>query len=123
MKIFLAFFCRLLCHFAFASRKSLRLANLYGLPETQKAKLNMRSILSATGTENLNLAKWLEGKLKPLSAHNTIADAFEFADEIQYVPMNEEDILFSYDVTDFFTTIFSSLFKSHDLCVVKAPRK
>jgi len=83
----------------------------------------MRSILSATGTENLNLAKWLEGKLKPLSAHNTIADAFEFADEIQYVPMNEEDILFSYDVTDFFTTIFSSLFKSHDLCVVKAPRK
>jgi len=68
----------------------------------------MRSISSTTGTENFNLAKWLEGKLKPLSANNTISDAFEFADEIQYVPMNEEDILFSYDVTDFFTNVFLS---------------
>ena len=39
----------------------------------------MRSILSATGTYNYKLAKWLEEKLKPLSINEyTINDAFDF---------------------------------------------
>ena len=59
------------------SPKSSRLAHLYGLPKTHKAKLSMRPILSATGTYNFNLAKWLEEKLKPLSVNEyTITDAF-----------------------------------------------
>ena len=66
----------------------------------------MRLILSATGTYNFNLAKWLEEKLKPLSVNEyTITDAFEFADEIRSIPMNEEDILVSYDVTALFTNV------------------
>ena len=82
------------------SPKSSRLAHLYGLPKTHKAKLSMRPILSATGTYNFNLTKWLEEKLKPLSVNKyTITDVFEFADEIRSSPMNEEDILVSYDVT------------------------
>ena len=85
------------------SPKSSRLAHLYGLP---KAKLSMRPILSATGTCNFNLAKWLEEKLKPVSVSEyTITDAFEFVDKIRSIPMNDEDILVSYDVTALFTDV------------------
>ena len=47
-------------------QKGSRLAHLYGLPKTDK-KLAMRPILSAMGTYNYKLAKWLDEKLKPLS--------------------------------------------------------
>ncbi|XP_073249768.1 uncharacterized protein [Porites lutea] len=56
----------------------------------------MRPILSATATYNFNLAKWLEQKLKPLSVNEyKITGAFEFADEIRSIPMNDEDIYWS----------------------------
>ena len=88
------------------SPKSSRLAHLYGLPKTHKATLSMRPILSATGTYNYNLARWLEQKLKPLSLNKyTITDAFAFADEIRTHTMNEDDILVSYDVTALFTNV------------------
>ena len=88
------------------SPKSSRLAHLYGLPKTHKATLSMRPILSATGTYNYNLAKWLEQKLKPLSLNEyTITDAFTFADEIRTHTMNEDDILVSYDVTALLTNV------------------
>ena len=78
------------------SPKSSWLAHLYGLPKTHKAKLSTRPILSATGTYNFNLAKWLEQKLKPLSVNEyKITGAFEFADEIRSIPMNDEDIYWS----------------------------
>ena len=67
------------------SPKSSTVAHLYGLPKTYKATLSMRPILSATGTYNYNLAKWLGQKLKPLSLNEfTITDAFAFADEIPH---------------------------------------
>jgi len=54
-----------------------RLAHLYGLPKTPKRQLAMRPILSATGTYNYTLAKWLDAKLKPLSVNeHTITDIF-----------------------------------------------
>ena len=40
-----------------------RLAHLYCLPKTQKERLVMRPILSATQTSNYTLAKWLDSKL------------------------------------------------------------
>ena len=44
----------------------------------------MRPILSATGTYNYALAKWLDEKLKPLSVNRyTISDTLSFAEEIQ----------------------------------------
>lgn len=62
--------------------------------------------MTATGTYKFNLAKWLEEKLKPLSLNEyTITDAFEFADEIRSIPLSEEDILVSYDVTAPFTNV------------------
>ena len=101
------------------SPKSSRLVHLYGLPKTHKANLSMRPILSATGTYNFNLAKWLEEKLKPLSVNEyTITDVFDFADEIRSSPMNEEDILVSYDVTALFTNV--PLSETIDILVDKA---
>ena len=56
----------------------------------------MRPILSAPGTYNFNLAKWLEQKLTPLSVNKyKITGAFEFADEFLSIPMNDEDIYWS----------------------------
>ena len=87
-------------------QKSSRLAHLNGLPKTHKPKLSMRPILSAAGTYNYTLAKWLDEKLKPLSSNiHTISDVFSFADELQDLEIHDSDILVSYDVTSLFTNI------------------
>ena len=66
-----------------------RLAHLYELPKTHKRQLAMRPILSATGTYNYALAKWLDAKLKPLSVNeHTITDIFAFTNEIRGVKIN-----------------------------------
>ena len=66
----------------------------------------MRPILYATGTYNYKLAKWLERKLKLLSINEyTIIDAFDFADELRNLSVNEDDTLVSYDVTALFTNV------------------
>ena len=86
--------------------KRSRLAHLYGLPKTHKQRLAMRPILSATGTYNYVLAKWLDEKLKPLSVNKyTVTDVFQFADEIKAIQFNEHDILISYDVYSLFTNV------------------
>ena len=87
-------------------QKGSRLAHLYGLPKTHKETLSMRPILSATGTDNHALAKWLDEKLKPLSVNRfMISDTFAFAEEIQNLEVDENDILVSYDVTSLFTNV------------------
>ena len=66
----------------------------------------MRPILSATGTYNYALAKWLDDKLKPFSINEyTISDIFEFAQEIQQFQVNENGIFVSYDVSALFTSV------------------
>ena len=66
----------------------------------------MRPILSATGTYNYALAKWLDEKLKPLSVNRyTISDTLSFAEEIQNLVIDENDILVSFDVTSLFTNV------------------
>ena len=87
-------------------KKGSRLAHLYGLPKTHKTTLSMRPILSATGTYNYDLAKWLDEKLKPLSINEyTISDVFNFAEEIQHFKLGENVFLVSYDVTALFTNV------------------
>ena len=88
------------------SPKGSRLAHLYGLPKTYKATLSMRPILSATGSYNYKLAKWLDERLKPLATNAyTIAGMLSFADEIRNLHVNEDDVLVSYDVTALFTNV------------------
>ena len=66
----------------------------------------MCPILSATGTYNYKIAKWLDEKLKPLSTNeHTIDDIFSFADNLQDMEISNHDILVSYmyDVSALFT--------------------
>ena len=66
----------------------------------------MRPILSATGTYNYALTKWVDEKLKPFSTNEyTTSDIFEFAQEIQHFQVNENDIFVSYDVSALFTSV------------------
>ncbi|XP_068674708.1 uncharacterized protein [Montipora foliosa] len=84
------------------SPKGSRLAHLYGLPKTHKPVLSMRPILSATGTYNFKLAKWLDEKLKPLATNaHTVNDIFLFAEEIQ----SKLKVVNEGDVTALFTNI------------------
>ena len=86
--------------------KGSRLAHLYGLPKTHKEQLAVRPILSATNTYNYSLAKWLDGKLKPLSCNQyTVTDTFRFADEVRGFEIKNGEILVSYDVTSLFTNV------------------
>ena len=87
-------------------QKGSRLAHLYGLPKTHKKKLAMRPILSATGTYNYKLAKWLDEKLKPLSTNeHTIGDILSVTDDLQEMEISDHDILVSYDVSALFTNV------------------
>ena len=66
----------------------------------------MRPILSASGTYNYPLAKWLEKKLKPLSTKKyCIYDIFGFTDEIRNTDIESDHILVSYDVSALFTNV------------------
>lgn len=66
----------------------------------------MRPVVSATGTYNYALAKWLDEKLKPFSTNAyTISDSFEFAQEIQQFQVNENDIFVLYSVSALFTSV------------------
>ena len=86
--------------------KGSRLAHLYGLPKTHKPQLAMRPILSAQGTYNYALAKWLDEKLKPLSLNQyTISDIFSFSEDLRNTSLNESDILVSYDVSSLSTNV------------------
>ena len=82
--------------------KGSRLAHLYGLPKTHKPRLAMRPILSATGTYNFKLAKWLDEKLKSLSLNKY---PLKFAEKLREKQMAEGDILVSYDVASLFTNV------------------
>lgn len=66
----------------------------------------MWHILSATGTYNYALVKWLDEKLKPLSFnHYTITDTFFSTEEIQNLVIDGNNILISYDVMFLFTNV------------------
>ena len=66
----------------------------------------MRPILSATGTYNYKLAKWLDEKLKPLSVNeHTVSDIFVFADELREMKIKDREVLASYDVSSLFINV------------------
>ena len=79
----------------------------------------MRPILSASGTYNYALAKWLDSKLKPLSWNeHTVTDVFEFTNEIREMEIPLGEILVSYDVCSLFTNV--PLDETNDILVNKA---
>ena len=66
----------------------------------------MRPILSAQGTYNYALARWLDEKIKPLSLNQyTISDIFFFSEDLRNTSLNESDIVVSYDVSSLFINV------------------
>ena len=79
----------------------------------------MRPILSAVGTYNYKLAKWLDENLKPLSMNrHTISNILEFAEDLATSKVNENTIMASYDVTALLTNI--PVDKTIDILTAKA---
>ena len=66
----------------------------------------MCPILSATGTFNYKLTKWLDEKLKPLSVNEgTVSDSFGFLDDLQNIQVDDHSVLVSYDVSSLFANV------------------
>ena len=66
----------------------------------------MRPILSATGTYNFELAKWLDTLLKPLACNKfMVSDTFTFVQELSSMTVRPTDVFVSYDVTSLFTSV------------------
>ena len=78
---------------------------LYGLPKVHKENCPTRPILSAIGTYNYKLAKFLVPLLKPFANNQcTVTDSLSFAKEIFSFP-NNSFVMASFDVSSLFTCI------------------
>ena len=79
---------------------------LYGLPKTHKqGKLKFRPILSALGTFNYNLAKFLVPILDPLTKNGyVVKNSYEFVNEVSEIKL-DQFVMASFDVVSLFTQI------------------
>ena len=81
-----------------------RLAHMYGLPKMHKPGVPLRPVLSATGTYNFELAKWLNSVLQPLvNSQHSVDSAFEFVDLLKDLPV--ASTMVSFDVVSLFTNV------------------
>ena len=79
---------------------------LYGLPKVHKENCPARPILSAIGTYNYKLAKFLVHILKPFTSNEyTVKDTFSFVSEITSFHKDEDLVIASFDVSSLFTNI------------------
>ena len=89
---------------------------LYGLPKVHKENCPARPILSAIGTYNYKLAKFLVPILKPFASNEyTVKDTFSFVSEITSFHKDEDLVMASFDVSSLFTNI--PLDECIDLCI------
>jgi hypothetical protein len=80
---------------------------MYGLPKIHKDGAPIRPIISAVGTYNYKLAKYLDVILKPLldNSKYMLKDTFDFINKIKSLLTDVDIILASYDVQSLFTNI------------------
>ena len=89
---------------------------LYGLPKVHKDNFPARPILSAIGTYNYNLAKFLVPILQPFAVGQyTVKDSFAFVSEITAYKTDFDLVMASFDVSSLFTNV--PLDECVDLCV------
>ena len=88
---------------------------IYGLPKIHKPNCPLRPILSAIGTHNYKLSKYLVPILAPLTINEyTVKDSFTFAKEL--TSLNYTNcVMASFDVKSLFTNI--PLRETIDICV------
>lgn len=80
---------------------------MYGLPKIHKNGAPIRPIISAIGTYNYKLAKYLDTILKPLVSEDSfiIKDTFDFVNKISKIPESNDQHMVSFDVESLFTNI------------------
>ena len=79
---------------------------LYGLPKIHKPDVPVRPIISAVGTYNYKLAKYLVEILSPLIDDKYILkDTFDFVNKVSNLDPSTDKYMFSYDVVSLFTNI------------------
>ena len=80
---------------------------MYGLPKIHKNGVPVRPIISAIGTYNYNLAKYLDEILKPLISDKSfiIKDTFDFVNRISKLIVKDGGIMVSFDIVSLFTNI------------------
>ena len=79
---------------------------LYGLPKIHKENCPARPILSAIGTYNYKLAKFIVPILQPLTfGQYTVKDSFSFVSEITAFQKDGNLVMASFDVSSLFTNI------------------
>ena len=78
---------------------------MYGLPKVHKPECPLRPILSAIGTHNYNLAKFLVPLLAPITLSEfCVKDSFSFAKELADLSFTDCTMA-SFDVKSLFTNI------------------
>ena len=89
---------------------------MYGSPKVHKANCPVRPIMSAIGTFNYNLAKFLVPTLAPITQNEfTVIDSFHFAKEISNLELDSNCIMGSFDAKSLFTNI--PLKETIDICI------
>ena len=80
---------------------------MYGLSKIHKANSPIRPIISAVGTYNYKLAKYLVEILTPLLDDNVIIikDVFDFVNKVSNIPVINNQRIISFDVVSLFTNI------------------
>ena len=79
---------------------------IYGLPKIHKENYPLRPIISAAGTYNYDLAKYLDELIKPLLANSKyiLKDTFDFVNRVSKLK-ETSGFMVSFDVESLFTNI------------------
>ena len=80
---------------------------MYGLPKIHKKGVQIRPIISAVGTYNYKLVKYLDEVLKPLLNESEwiLKDTFDFVNKIKSINPRADKFMSSFDVESLFTNI------------------
>ena len=79
---------------------------MYGLPKVHKETCPVRPIMSAIGTYNYGLAKFLVPILQPITSNQyTVNSSFSFVKEITHTTFSHGTVMVSFDVSSLFTNI------------------
>ena len=90
---------------------------MYGLPKVHKDDCPLRPVLSAIGTFNYSLAKFLVPILSPITSNEfTVSNSFQFAKEICNLNI-KNCFMASFDITSLFTNI--PLQETIDICLTQ----
>lgn len=84
-----------------------RVPTLYGLPKIHKADDKMRPIVSQIHAPMSKTAKWLVSEFRKLNPPKnlSIKNSFEFANKIQNMRINEDEIMISFDMEALYPSI------------------